>query len=481
MKKINFVIAFHLVTTFRRNVVLNNNFKPLILKQMDKKIKSAILMIFILLLSLSSYSFSQQTGYAMGYNGTLLRTTNSGTNWISQSVGTNQTFWDSWFVSAMTGWIVGGSYSQSSIILKTTNGGINWFQQPLNVNHWLTSVYFINSRTGWIAGAGHTILKTTNAGNNWIILTTDVTNLLIESIWFTNANMGFITGWQGTILKTTNGGNNWDSLISGTTSNLYTSRFFSNLLGYAAGSNGTILKTTNGGNNWIKLVSGTNNGIFSLIFLNRLTAYAAGDGGLILKTTDGGNNWKQQISGTNIRLECINFINQTTGWIVGGFGGDVILKTTNGGTNWIPQVSGSTQQLFCVYFLPTLTGIEPVSTELPGKFELFQNFPNPFNPSTIIKFSIPENGTPINRDAKNGKWKIENGNVTLKIYNILGKEVATLVNEKLNPGIYEVTFDARHGGSKSLNSGIYFYKLTLTDPLGRTGDFSETKKLVLLK
>ncbi|MCX6163259.1 MAG: T9SS type A sorting domain-containing protein, partial [Ignavibacteriae bacterium] len=78
---------------------------------------------------------------------------------------------------------------------------------------------------------------------------------------------------------------------------------------------------------------------------------------------------------------------------------------------------------------------------------------------TNIKYSIPENG----------KQKMENGVVTLKIYDILGKEIETLVNEKQDAGIYEVTFD----GNK-LASGIYFYKL-------QSGDFVETKKMILLK
>jgi hypothetical protein len=80
---------------------------------------------------------------------------------------------------------------------------------------------------------------------------------------------------------------------------------------------------------------------------------------------------------------------------------------------------------------------------------------------TIIRFQIP--------NSENGKWKIENGVVTLKIFDILGKEIETLVNENLKPGTYEVKFD----GSK-LASGIYFYTLT-------AGEFKGTKKLILLK
>lgn len=97
-------------------------------------------------------------------------------------------------------------------------------------------------------------------------------------------------------------------------------------------------------------------------------------------------------------------------------------------------------------------GIQNISTEIPSAFSLKQNYPNPFNPSTNIKFHIKESRL-----------------VTLIIYDILGKEVATLVNEKLQSGVYETTFD---GGN--LTSGVYFYKLS-------AGDFSETKKMFYLK
>ena len=103
-------------------------------------------------------------------------------------------------------------------------------------------------------------------------------------------------------------------------------------------------------------------------------------------------------------------------------------------------------------------GINKTSSEVPSTFRLEQNYPNPFNPITKIKFDI----APLSRRA---------GGVltSLKIYDITGREIQTLVNEKLNPGSYEVTFDG-----SNFASGVYFYQL-------RTGDFIETKKLVLLK
>ena len=94
---------------------------------------------------------------------------------------------------------------------------------------------------------------------------------------------------------------------------------------------------------------------------------------------------------------------------------------------------------------------------LPDKFSLYQNYPNPFNPVTTIKFNIPS-------DIKG-----QISEVKLIIYNILGKEIAQLVNDKLQPGTYEVTFDG-----SNLPSGVYFYKIT-------AGNYIDTKKMLLIK
>jgi hypothetical protein len=108
-------------------------------------------------------------------------------------------------------------------------------------------------------------------------------------------------------------------------------------------------------------------------------------------------------------------------------------------------------------------GIIKISNTIPDKFSLFQNYPNPFNPTTKIKFDIP---------LSRGVPRFPSGrgvSVKLTIYDLLGCEVAVLVNEQLKPGTYEIEFDGTN-----YPSGVYFYKLT-------TNDFSETKKMVLKK
>ncbi|VAX29584.1 Alkaline phosphatase [hydrothermal vent metagenome] len=131
------------------------------------------------------------------------------------------------------------------------------------------------------------------------------------------------------------------------------------------------------------------------------------------------------------------------------------------------------------FTIDVVTGVKNESRNLPNEYSLEQNYPNPFNPSTTIKYAIPRHGGQANveRDLSrfNGSELKSALQVQLKVYDILGREVATLVNEQQKAGYYEVNFNA-----SSLTSGIYFYKLNVYAP-GRAGSFVETKKMILLR
>ena len=104
--------------------------------------------------------------------------------------------------------------------------------------------------------------------------------------------------------------------------------------------------------------------------------------------------------------------------------------------------------------------VQKISVELPAEYELFQNYPNPFNPVTKIKFKV----------ASTSPYPLQRGTrVTLKVFDLLGKEVTTLINEELQPGTYEVSFNAI-----DLPSGVFFYRL-------ETNKFSNIKKMIILK
>ncbi len=153
--------------------------------------------------------------------------------------------------------------------------------------------------------------------------------------------------------------------------------------------------------------------------------------GIIQHTTDGGASWTTQ--GTPLvdpqgynAIFSIYFVDAQNGWLTADYG------------------------KICHY--TETTGVENNNNNLPNDFSLMQNYPNPFNPSTKISYQLPVGS-----------------NVTLKVYDMLGNEVETLVNEEKTIGSYEVNFDA-----SKLSSGVYFYRLT-------AGSFIETKKLILIK
>jgi hypothetical protein len=142
---------------------------------------------------------------------------------------------------------------------------------------------------------------------------------------------------------------------------------------------------------------------------------------------------------------------------------------------FVVQDSGHKMQDAAITFVNVLLvagsmEVIPVKTEpiavkivpLPSHFELAQNYPNPFNPSTDIRYGIPENGSFIH--------------TTLKIYNVLGQEVRTLVNEPKESGFHTATWNGKDAGGLEVGSGVYFYRLSVDH-----GRWSETRKMVLMR
>ncbi|HED06904.1 MAG TPA: T9SS type A sorting domain-containing protein [Ignavibacteria bacterium] len=202
----------------------------------------------------------------------------------------------------------------------------------------------------------------------------------------------------------------------------------------------------------------------------------------IFKSTDGGNSWtniSQTLGGFQSRVIEINPNNDDDIFIGTNHG---IWESKNAGISWdslnfsglksftindiaispkgdifIAETGGSIQ-----YIPGLITAIEDSKISIPNNFELEQNYPNPFNPTTVIKYFIP-----VKRRGSSLY------NVILKIYDVLGKEVATLVNEEKPAGSYQINFNAQ-----ILSSGIYFYRLSA---ISKTTNFVQTKKMILLR
>lgn len=379
--------------------------------------------------------FDTLTGVASGQIGKVLTTSDGGVNWLSRSTGTGKILYSSQFVSDQIGYCAGGiviTFQDAGIILKTTNAGLNW--QSLTPGYSLYALYFTNINTGYVCGWKGTILKTTNGGINWNNLNSG-TYKHLYSIKFIDENTGYSVGedtsniGNGVILKTTNAGNTWNILdvSSGLFSVFFTNSNTGWAVGHTSGSNGTIIKTTNGGINWSTPIAVGSYLFHAVYFSDLSTGWITDDATRIYKSTDSGTSWSLQSNLPSTGLG-MYFWNNNTGWISGGNG---IYKTTNGGGP---------------------IGIQIISSEIPTKYSLSQNYPNPFNPVTNISFDL-----------------LHTGNVSLAIYDILGREQNILLNKELKAGSYKYEWDA-----SQYPSGIYFYRL-------RTKDFTETKRMILIK
>jgi len=368
----------------------------------------------------SVYFTGNLTGFACGEKGILLNTTNGGVNWLVSNLGTNFSLKDMKFVNSQTGFIV-GSISPTGVIFRTTNGGGSW-QSVYNDSSQLVSIQFINPVTGWAAGSSGYYLTTTNSGLNWTRSRFESTN--IEDICFINSSTGFIGKGSG-LYRTTNSGINWTQSSSNQTGAI---QYTGNTIYASTRTENAffVLKSTNAGLNWQQYqVSGGQ--YKELYFTSEQTGWIIA-GNSIRKTTNSGVNWFNQATGSNsIYGIKLHFIDENYGWCVGMYGG--IMRTTTGGI-----------------------GIEPISTEIPQKYELLQNYPNPFNPVTKFKFQMPKSGF-----------------TKLTIFDVTGREISTLVNQDLKPGTYEIEWDA-----SNFPSGVYFCSLI-------TNESTQTRKMVLVK
>jgi photosystem II stability/assembly factor-like uncharacterized protein len=385
----------------------------------------------------------ENTIYVACDDGIILKTINGGLNWTSLYDPQMNYYHTIYFFNSLTGFAAGFSSSTGSNIKKTTNGGINWISTNSPLLSQVYKLSFPAPATGYAATKYGVFGKTTDSGLNWNMLG-PFDNFSTGGIVFTDEFTGYWVGGSYNtnehIRKTTNGGLNWTGTEVDNIYFLNDVKFKNEntlfICGYFQDSSGTnydglIFKSTNAGNNWDRTDFLSVGELTEISIINDYV-YVTGSSGKILKSTNSGISWDIQQSCYSEYLLSIDFINQNTGYAC-SYGG-IIIKTTTGGEP---------------------IGIEPISNIIPNEFRLYQNFPNPFNPVTKIKFSIPMSSQldPVN----------------IYIYDVTGREVKNYSLGNLKAGIYSIDFDGA-----DFASGVYFCQLA-------AGRFSQTRKMVLIK
>ncbi len=408
----------------------------------------------------------------------------------------NRPISDMTFTDSLTGYIVTPYVADDTCyILKTTDGGNNWnvqLRQPTNTAGGFNRVQFLSQTTGY--ACGNFLWKTTDAGLNWFNINTsgifpmNMFVLNIDTIWLIDSDQ-----LVGGVFRTTNGGANWTQQLSLGNQNPDHIYMFNSRIGFISNINNgapNTRKTTDGGQTWNIIVS--NRPFGDMFFVDSLNGWTEWDS--VRTTTDGGSTWRTQVLPYSFGVSALfttHFadINRDTIWLGGGRiiypnsqARGILYRTTNAGTNWlfqIPDTSIHTGIFSNATFVDmyrgwaywpvggvhTTTGgdttflsVHQITTEVPKYFKLFQNYPNPFNPTTVIGYQLTVNSR-----------------VKLTVFDITGKQVASLVDQKQGAGTYRIDFSGT-----SLSSGVYFYQLTVNNE-HLTEVYRETKKMLLIK
>ncbi len=405
---------------------------------------------------------SPTEGWISTSEGKLLHTTDAGNSWSVVTPFPSDTVWSfadpavtmSW-LNQTHGWKINGigttfGRGYGAVLHMTTDGGATWQKNVMStrVGDAGLEVQFADENTGWaliynLDSATALFQKSIDGGKSWATATHDTVGIFCfvdtRSGWsIKNTASEDSSMW---INHTTDGGVHWYTQYKDISAGGFNAiQFTDSSNGWVVGGEGKILKTTDGGTTWLKV---TNTGIAPqsnskcLFFLNADTGWIGTNDGVpeqnpdrvVLRTTDGGYSWTTSYRSKNdtSAVFSLYFRDANDGWFTGDYG--LIEHTASAGT-----------------------GINGGGSGVPRVFDLDQNFPNPFNPSTVIGYRLPVTS-----------------HVTLRVYDAIGRVIETLVSERQDAGHHFVRFDG-----SGLPSGVYFYRI-------QAGDYTATKKLLFLK
>lgn len=416
----------------------------------------------------------------------IYRSTDNGASWTINNTGI--LFKLSLNIASVGSTVYTGTYCGG--VYATTNNGDSWY----STNNGLPdlAVWSLTSTTSGgvlLAGVGDSgLYRSSNGGGNWI--KSGISNHQIEHIVVSGNNVyigGYSTYNQGGVYMSTDNGLNWTSM--GMDWETISALGVCGNYVFAAKNNNGLYRTSINGTTWVPVNNGLTNQSISSVVSIGTNVFVGTSGNGVFLSTNYGDSWTEVNSGLpfNGNVYIYNLIPYGSYLFAGILGNlssgntNTLFMSTNNGATWLNKSQGFDTSIICIYdicvannyvFAATriscgqgdygksvwrrsyseTIGINKISSTVPNDFKLYQNYPNPFNPVTTIKF-----------DISNSSF------VTLEIFDIAGRKIASLVNEKLNLGGYSVSWDA-----SKYPSGIYFYRL-------KTDNHMDIKKMMLVK
>jgi hypothetical protein len=438
---------------------------------------------------------SQQIIYAASNSQGMWKSTNAGLNWVQINSGLDNLILQCCAVSQTNANIVMCGSTNTGTnpgVYRSTNGGTSWTRGVTGITETAINIQQVaidpvNPNIAYIAvfdGATNStngIYKSTDGGATWTPITNGIgtiknflaiaVNPLNPNVIYAGTSFSPPSTGPAKIYKSVNGGALWTDMSNGLPSLT------------------TDLKPVR----QISISRTDTSVVLAGLFINTDTL-----GGGMYVTANGGGLWQKRNNGLPVAVgllprSCIIRNGSSNEFFV-GLGNATntnigVYRTTNSGVSWASfnngvmvntytirafdfKTTGDTT-IFAGVAHPTLTtgqgvfeyswppvGINDPNSELPKEFSLFQNFPNPFNPTTVVKFAVPKSSY-----------------VIVTVYDVSGKTVRTLVNEQKPAGYHQVMFNA-----EGLSSGVYFYSLKALDasaPL--SSSFTQTRKMILIK
>jgi len=447
------------------------------------------------------FYYNETNGFAVSsLNYAIMRTTNAGVSWELPSGTTKTTTWNI-KLSSSSG--IGNNLCKhprdrnsafvayGGRVFVSRNRGDNWTQIATMTGTGITggrahSFYVSPLDTNIMMAAidGVTpdkVIRSTDHGVTWTIILSDNFSSYGQPLEMdqNDPNKYYFVPDGGGFWRSTNGGLSFTEVSTfpfSSPCDIIVMHDSSNVLFLGESSPSRVYKSSDSGYNWSLVLTSSGSEIPSMAnsVFDRSLGYATTFSSLLWKTTNYGDSWANIYSQGSSNWGSDICHEDPTLYLNGSYGGSIGYLTLNSGASFttslisgggsgagimvpergylLAQQTSGLLKMNINYSVITTVNENIISTITPLSYELYQNYPNPFNPATNIKFALPNSG-----------------NVSLKVYDRLGKEVNTLAEGFRSAGIYEIDFDAT-----ALTSGVYFYKLV-------TNDVSFTRKMMLVK